>query len=85
MLALFRDPMYVKLRPGKTMTDCVDWEGAISEPGYAMEDPEHVWVLYEVGDDMCRFGIKAPIDRSELFIEKLEVAAGAVRLLLEGK
>lgn len=83
--ALFRDPIYRKTRPGKIMTDCVDWEDAISEGGYVMEDPEHVWVHYEVDDERCRFAIKAPMGRAGRFIEKLEVAAGAVRALLEGK
>ena len=48
---LFRDHIYAKTRPAKIMTDCVDWEGAISEGAYAMSDPEHVWVHYEVDDE----------------------------------
>lgn len=82
--SLFQDPTYNKTRPGKIMTDCVDWEDAISEGGYVMPDPEHVWVHYEVDDDRCRFAIKAPIGRAEDFVDKLKVAAGMVREVLVG-
>lgn len=66
------------------MTDCVDWEDAISEGGYAMEDPEHVWVHYQVGDEGCRFAVKAPVGRAGVFGGCLEEAAGLVRRVLEG-
>ena len=48
---LFKDPIYAQTRPAKIMTDCVAWEGAISEGGFVMPDPEHVWVHYEVDED----------------------------------
>ena len=83
--SLFKDPMYSKTRPGKIMTDCVDWEDAISEGGYAMPDPEHVWVHYQVDEERCRFAVKAPMGRAEEFIGKLEVAARAVKELLAGE
>lgn len=80
--ALFSDPTYSRTRPGKIMTDCVDWEDAISEGGYVMPDPEHVWVHYQVDEERCRFAIKAPMGRAGEFVSKLEVAAGLVRGLL---
>ena len=83
--SLFKDPIYSKTRPGKIMTDCVDWEDAISEGGYAMPDPEHVWVHYQVDEERCRFAIKAPMGRAGEFIGKLEVAARAVKELLAGE
>ena len=83
--SLFKDPVYSKTRPGKIITDCVDWEDAISEGGYAMPDPEHVWVHYQVDEERCRFAIKAPMGRAEEFVGKLEVAAKAVKELLVGE
>ena len=83
--SLFKDPMYSKTRPGKIMTDCVDWEDAISEGGYAMPDPEHVWVHYQVDEERCRFAVKAPMGRAEEFIGSLEKAARAVKDLLVGE
>ena len=82
--SLFKDPMYSRTRPGKIMTDCVDWEDAISEGGYVMPDPEHVWVHYQVDEERCRFAVKAPMGRAAEFVEKLELAARAVKELLVG-
>ena len=48
---LFRDPTYAKTRPTKLMTDCVEMPDSISEAMYAMPDPEHVFVHYEVDSD----------------------------------
>ena len=82
--SLFKDTMYSKTRPGKIMTDCVDWEDAISEGGYVMPDPEHVWVHYQVDEERCRFAVKAPMGRAAEFVDKLELAAKAVKELLVG-
>lgn len=48
--ALFSDPIYARTRPAKLMTDCAQWLDAIQEGGFAMPDPEHVWVHYEIDD-----------------------------------
>ncbi|KAL8766387.1 MAG: hypothetical protein Q9209_006821 [Squamulea sp. 1 TL-2023] len=48
---MFRDEMYARTRPGKIMTDCVPFAGAITEAGFVMPDVEHVWVHYEVDEE----------------------------------
>ncbi|KAL8848098.1 MAG: hypothetical protein Q9221_006855 [Calogaya cf. arnoldii] len=48
---LFRDEMYATTRPGKIMTDCIPFAGAITEGGFVMLDAEHVWVHYEVDEE----------------------------------
>ena len=49
--ALFSsDSAYAKTRPSKLMTDCAEWLDGIQDGGFAMPDPEHVWVHYEIDD-----------------------------------
>ena len=50
MPALFKDGIYAKTRPAKLMTDCAEWRDGIQDGGFAMPDPEHVWVHYEIDD-----------------------------------
>lgn len=50
--ALFdKASVYKKTRPGKLMTDCAEWLDGIQDGGFAMPDPEHVWVHYEIDDN----------------------------------
>ncbi|KAI4112730.1 MAG: hypothetical protein LQ345_006164, partial [Seirophora villosa] len=48
---LFQDPTYARTRPGKIMTDCTPFEGAITEGGVEMPDSDFVWVHYEVDEE----------------------------------
>ncbi|KAL8717594.1 MAG: hypothetical protein Q9225_005174 [Loekoesia sp. 1 TL-2023] len=50
ILWLGEDSVYRRTRPAKIMTDCTNWENAITEGGYPMPDPEHLWIHYEVLD-----------------------------------
>ncbi len=48
---LFLDPTYANTRPRKIMTSSVPWQDSLQEAGFALPDPESLWVQYEVDND----------------------------------
>ncbi|KAL8722144.1 MAG: hypothetical protein Q9181_007555 [Wetmoreana brouardii] len=74
---------YAKTRPGKLITDCTEWLSKIQDAGFAMPDPEFVWVHYEIDESGCDFAIRAPEGRAADFIEALKMAAGLVKKMLD--
>lgn len=77
-----KDSIYAKTRPGKLMTDCAEWLDVIQDGGFAMPDPEFVWVHYEFGDDGCNFAIRGPETRLGEFVASLKKAGEFVRSML---
>ncbi|KAL9582994.1 MAG: hypothetical protein Q9212_002975 [Teloschistes hypoglaucus] len=78
------DATYARTRPGKIMTDCTPFDGAIMEGGFVMPDPDHIWIHYEVDDQSCRFSIKTPVGKPMAVSGALVESAKAIRELLEG-
>ncbi|KAL3417438.1 mycocerosic acid synthase [Phlyctema vagabunda] len=80
---LFTDPVYLKSRPRKIMSHCHDT--GMLEKGFALRDPDSVWVHFEVQDASVRFSITGQIGQTERFENKLKEALETVKNLLNSE
>ncbi|KAL3449661.1 hypothetical protein BJX65DRAFT_305685 [Aspergillus insuetus] len=78
---LFHDPVYIRARPRKLMSNC--FATGMAENGCVLRDEEGVWLHFEVEADRVKFSIVGPAGQTERFSECLVRAAERVKAIVE--
>ena len=81
----FKHPSFDLIGPGKISTDCIQWQGLVTEAGFHRPGEGKVWVHYEVTEGGCQMAVKAPPGKTEMFFGEVQRAAALVGALLEGR
>ncbi|KAL3484692.1 hypothetical protein BJX62DRAFT_243695 [Aspergillus germanicus] len=79
--SLFHDPVYIRARPRKLMSNC--FATGMAENGCVLRDEEGVWLHFEVEAEGVKFSIVGPAGKTERFSECLVRAAERVRAIVE--
>ncbi|CEL00770.1 hypothetical protein ASPCAL00366 [Aspergillus calidoustus] len=78
---LFHDPVYIRARPRKFVSNC--FPTGMAENGCVLRDEEGVWLHFEVEPERVKFSIVGPAGQTERFGECLVRAAERVRDIVE--
>ncbi|KAL2828559.1 hypothetical protein BJY01DRAFT_255338 [Aspergillus pseudoustus] len=78
---LFRDPVFVRARPRKFISNC--FATGMAENGCVLRDKDGVWLHYEVGTAGAKFAIVGPAGQTERFSDCLVRATEKVLAIVE--